>query len=496
MLGLLSRKHLSNAAAVAWNQQGKRFLTSSVFDDVRLLNRHLKDVDQEMYNIIEKEKNRQKRSLALIPSENFTSVAVLDSLGSVMQNKYSEGYPGKRYYGGNEFIDESESLCQQRALQAFSVSSSNWGVNVQPLSGSPANFEVYSALLQTHDRILSLDLPHGGHLSHGYQLPNKKVSMVSKYFETFFYRLNEKTGYIDYDALDNAVDVVRPKLIVAGTSAYPRLLDYQRMRKAADRVGAILLGDMAHISGLVAAGVIPSPFEYCDVVTTTTHKSLRGPRGAMIFFKKGLKPVDPKKPDQEAQSYEFEDKINSSVFPGHQGGPHNHTIAALSVALKLAQGPEFKRYQSQILLNSKAMANEFLKRGYTLVSGGTDNHLMLIDLKPLSLDGARTERVLELANIAVNKNTVPGDKSAMVPGGIRLGSPALTTRGFVEKDFVQVADFVDRGVKITNEIKNKFGPKSKDFLEGLSKTTIPEIVALRKEVEDFASSFPVVGVPQ
>jgi glycine hydroxymethyltransferase len=276
---------------------------------------------------------------------------------------------------------------------------------------------------------MGLDLPHGGHLSHGYQTPTKKISAVSKYFETLPYRLDEKTGLIDYVKLEEMTLLYRPRIIIAGTSAYSRLIDYERMREIADKVGAYLLSDMAHISGLVAARVIPSPFPLSDVVTTTTHKSLRGPRGAMIFFRKGVRSLDKKGVEV---MYDLEGPINASVFPGHQGGPHNHTIAALAVALKQAQSQEFKDYQQTVLMNAKALANRLGQTkeqgglGYSVVSGGTDNHLVLVDLKDRGIDGARVERVLELVGVASNKNTVPGDKSAMQPGGLRMGSHQKT----------------------------------------------------------------------
>ncbi|KAI7319199.1 putative serine hydroxymethyltransferase, partial [Hortaea werneckii] len=278
----------------------------------KLLSSNLEEADPSVFDIIRKEKRRQKHFINLIPSENFTSQAVLDALGSVMQNKYSEGYPGARYYGGNEHIDEAERLCQQRALQTFGLKDSEWGVNVQPLSGSPANLYAFSALLNAHDRIMGLDLPHGGHLSHGYQTPTKKISAISKYFETFPYRLDERTGLIDYEKLEELAMLYRPRIIIAGTSAYSRLIDYNRFREIVEKVGnCYLLSDMAHISGLVAGGVIPSPFEYSDVVTTTTHKSLRGPRGAMIFYRKGTKKID-KKTGEEVK-YNIEGPINASV---------------------------------------------------------------------------------------------------------------------------------------------------------------------------------------
>ncbi|KAM0949978.1 putative glycine hydroxymethyltransferase [Dioscorea sansibarensis] len=460
----------------------------------KVLNEPLEVVDPEIADIIELEKARQWKGLELIPSENFTSVSVMQAVGSVMTNKYSEGYPGARYYGGNEYIDMAESLCQKRALEAFCLDPAKWGVNVQSLSGSPANFQVYTALLKPHDRIMALDLPHGGHLSHGYQTDTKKISAVSIFFETMPYRLNESTGYIDYDQLEKSATLFRPKLVVAGASAYARLYDYARIRKICDRQKAVLLADMAHISGLVAAGVIPSPFEYADVVTTTTHKSLRGPRGAMIFFKKGLKEIN--KQGQEVL-YDYEDKINAAVFPGLQGGPHNHTISGLAVALKQATTPEYKAYQEQVLRNCAKFAHSLVEKGYELVSGGTENHLVLVNLKNKGIDGSRVEKVLELVHIAANKNTVPGDVSAMVPGGIRMGTPALTSRGFVEEDFTKVAEFFDTTVKLALKIKaeTKGGSKLKDFLATIhtDANIQSEIAKIRHEVEEFAKQFPTIG---
>lgn len=356
---------------------------------------------------------------------------------------------------------------------------------------------------------MGLDLPHGGHLSHGYQIPNKKISAISKYFETLPYRLDESTGLIDYSKLEETATVYRPRIIIAGTSAYSRLIDYNRMRKIADKVGAYLLSDMAHVSGLVAARVIPSPFAYSDVVTTTTHKSLRGPRGAMIFFRKGVRRVD-KKGNEEM--YDLEAPINASVFPGHQGGPHNHTISALAVALHQAQSLEFKEYQKTVLLNAKALAERLGNPkdkgglGYTVVSGGTDNHLVLIDLKDRGVDGARVERVLELVGVASNKNTVPGDVSAMKPGGLRMGSPAMTTRGLLPEDFVRIADVVDRAVTITLNLdkkareeaeaqKRKSPGSLKAFLQFLGDGgEIKDILELRREVEEWIGTFSLPWV--
>lgn len=362
----------------------------------------------------------------------------------------------------------------------------------------------YSAVLNSHDRIMGLDLPHGGHLSHGYQTATKKISAISKYFETLPYRLNEETGLIDYDKLQELATLYRPKIIIAGTSAYSRLLDYARFRQIADSVGAYLLADMAHISGLVAGQVIPSPFPYADIVTTTTHKSLRGPRGAMIFYRRGVRHTDAK---GKSELYDLENPINASVFPGHQGGPHNHTITALAVALHQAQQPLFKQYQRTVLENAKALsarlgdARDRGGHGYKVVSGGTDNHLVLVDLKPAGIDGARVERILELVGVASNKNTVPGDVSALKPGGLRMGTPAMTTRGFTPADFERVADVVHRAVGITKKldkearaVKEKEGRKNpgsiaafKEFVgEG---EAVSEIVQLRKEVMDWVGTF-------
>ncbi|KAL7266260.1 Cytochrome B translational activator protein cbs2 [Rhizina undulata] len=456
----------------------------------KLLRSHLVEADPEVSSILEKEKLRQREFINLIPSENFTSQSVLDALGSPMQNKYSEGYPGARYYGGNVHIDAAERLCQQRALTAFRLDPERWGVNVQPLSGSPANLYAYSALLRPHERIMGLDLPHGGHLSHGYQTATKKISKISEYFETLPYRLDEKTGLIDYDGLEYLAELYRPKIIVAGTSAYSRAINYKRMREICDKVGAYLLADMAHISGLVAAGVVESPFDFADVVTTTTHKSLRGPRGAMIFFRRGTRSHTK---SGTPIPYDLENPINASVFPGHQGGPHNHTITALAVALKQAATPEFKEYQTQVLRNSLALSNALKSLSYTIVSGGTDNHLVLVDLKPQGIDGARVERVLELVNVAANKNTVPGDKSAMKPGGLRLGSPAMTTRGLREGDFERIAEVVHRAVGIAGAFdKGVKGRKVKDFLEALGDGEgVKEVVELREEVRAWIGGFEV-----
>ncbi|KAI9735928.1 MAG: Serine hydroxymethyltransferase, cytosolic [Cirrosporium novae-zelandiae] len=457
-----------------------------------LMEEPLTEIDPEVAKIMKDEIQRQRESIVLIASENFTSRAVFDALGSPMSNKYSEGYPGARYYGGNQHIDAIELTCQARALKAFGLDSEKWGVNVQCLSGSPANLEVYQAIMRPHDRLMGLDLPHGGHLSHGYQTPQKKISAVSTYFETLPYRVNLETGIIDYDQLEQNAQLYRPKVLVAGTSAYCRLIDYARMRKIADLVGAYLVVDMAHISGLIAAGVIPSPFEHADIVTTTTHKSLRGPRGAMIFFRKGIRRTDAKSGKEVL--YDLEGPINFSVFPGHQGGPHNHTITALAVALKQAMTPEFKLYQEQVIKNAKALEVEFKHLGHKLVADGTDSHMVLLDLRQHKLDGARVEAVLEQINIACNKNSIPGDKSALTPCGIRIGAPAMTTRGMSEDDFKRVARYIDKSIAICKDVQSKLPKEAnrlKDFKAKVASGEVPDIVELKKEIAAWAGSFPL-----
>ncbi|CCK69299.1 glycine hydroxymethyltransferase SHM1 KNAG_0C01850 [Huiozyma naganishii CBS 8797] len=463
--------------------------------DQLLISKHVADVDPEMNSILKNERLRQKHSITLIPSENFTSKSVMDLLGSEFQNKYSEGYPGARYYGGNQFIDQMESLCQRRALEVYGLNPEEWGVNVQSLSGAPANLYAYSAVMNVGDRLMGLDLPHGGHLSHGYKLKSgSPISFISKYFQTMPYRLNLETGRVDYDELELTSQLFRPKIIVAGTSAYSRLIDYGRMANIAKNCGAYLLSDMAHISGLVAANVVESPFKHSDIVTTTTHKSLRGPRGAMIFYRKGVRKITKGKEFM----YDLEKKINFSVFPGHQGGPHNHTISALAVALKQAMTPEFKQYQERIVSNAATFARELEARGFKLVSGGTDNHLILLDLSSSGIDGARLETILQQINIAANKNTIPSDKSAMFPSGLRVGTPAMTTRGFEEKDFAKVAEYIDKATKLAIKMKGQESEDIKSNVERLQffKTLCEndaEIQKLGNDVYQWVGQFPVPG---
>ena len=387
-------------------------------------------VDSEIAEAIQLEKGRQNQNIELIASENFVSKAVMAAMGSPLTNKYAEGYPGKRYYGGCQYVDIVENLAIERAKKLFGAAYAN----VQPHSGAQANMAVFQAFLKPGDTFMGMALDQGGHLSHG-----SSANFSGKYFHCVPYGVNEK-GFIDYDEVERIALECQPKLIVAGASAYCRTMDFKRFREIADKVNAILMVDIAHIAGLVAAGLHPSPIPYAHVVTTTTHKTLRGPRGGMIL----------------CGTEEYAKKLNSAIFPGTQGGPLMHVIAAKAVALKEALSDDFKDYQKQILVNAQALANGLMKRGITIVSGGTDNHLMLVDLQNLGLTGKQAEKMLDEVHITCNKNTIPNDpQSPFVTSGLRLGTPAATTRGFDAEDMDQIAEAIALTLKDFDGNKDK-----------------------------------------
>ena len=387
--------------------------------------------DKQIERLIGMEKKRQKRVINLIASENYVSKDVLTALGSELTNKYAEGYSGHRYYGGNEISDQIENLCKTRALKLFGLKENEWSVNVQTLSGSPANLAVYFALVPPGGKIMGMSLDHGGHLTHGH-----KVSITGKFWTPVHYGVNRETEQLDYDEIMEIAKREKPNIIIAGYTAYPRIIDWQKFRKIADTCGAIFMVDMSHIAGLVAGGVYSSPFPYADVVTTTTHKTLRGPRSALIFSR-----IDQR---------ELNKKIDKAGFPGMQGGPHLNKIAAVAVALAEANRLEFKKYAKQVIKNAKALANELARLGWRLVSGGTDSHLILLDawMNGRGISGKIASDALEREGIIVNKNTIPFDlRSPVDPSGIRLGTPAETTRGKKEKDFVAIARKIDKILK-------------------------------------------------
>ncbi|MBF0253452.1 MAG: serine hydroxymethyltransferase [Candidatus Omnitrophica bacterium] len=407
---------------------------------------HLKKVDPEIFESVYCETKRQNEGIELIASENFVSRAVIEAVGSSLTNKYAEGYPHARYYGGCSCVDVTEDIAIDRAKKLFGAEHAN----VQPHSGSQANMAVYFSMLEIGDAVLAMDLACGGHLTHGH-----KKNFSGKYFNMSFYGVNKNTETIDFDEVRSKARENKPKMIIAGASAYPRTIHFDKFKEIADEVGAILMVDMAHIAGLVATGLHPNPVVVSDFVTTTTHKTLRGPRSGMILCKN-----------------EYAKKINSEIFPGIQGGPLMHVIAGKAVALKEAGTPEFKTYQKQVIKNSFALAEELTKKGYRIVSGGTDNHLMLVDLSVKGLTGKEVEHCLDEAGITVNKNLIPFDKqSPFVTSGIRVGTPAATTRGMKESEMVRVAEFMDKAIS--------------------AKENAAKLASIKQEVKEFLKSFPL-----
>ncbi|MBI4035850.1 serine hydroxymethyltransferase [Candidatus Daviesbacteria bacterium] len=440
---------------------------------------NLKSTDPQIYQLVKDEEKRQKDVLEMIPSENYASEAVMEAMGTVFGNKYSEGYPKKRYYQGNAVVDQVETLAQERAKKLFGVPF----VNVQPHSGSPANLAVYVALLEPFKgKIMGLSLAFGGHLTHG-----QPVSATGKFFKSVLYTLG-KDGQLDYKAIEEQAIKEKPDIIVCGYTAYPRIIDFKKFATIADKVGAYLMADISHITGLIVAGAHSSPVPYVHIVTTTTHKTLRGPRGAMIMVtEKGLK----KNPD-------LPKLIDSAIIPGLQGGPHDNQTAAIAVCLKEASTPAFKKYGQNIVRNAKKLAEELTKYGFDLVSGGTENHLLLIDLSNKKVNGAVAALALEVANIVLNKNAVPNDPMPpFYPSGIRLGTPALTTRGMREKDMIKVAKWINEAIE---EVSGEQLPSEKEarseFWKDFRKRVIKnkKLLGIAKEVKTFAGKFPVPGI--
>lgn len=432
----------------------------------------------KILELIKKEEQRQDETLMMIPSENYTYPEVRQAVGSVLMHKYAEGQPNKRYYQGNDVVDEIELICEKNALDAFNLSDKDWSANVQPYSGTPANLAVYNAILNVGDKIMAMYLPDGGHLSHGWQTSDKKISFTSKIFNIEFYKVDKKTQIFDYAQIEKQAIIFKPKLIISGGTAYPREIDYKRMSEIAKKVGAYYMADVAHEAGLIAGNANSSPFPFADFVTMTTHKTLRGPRGAIIICRR-----------------EFEEKIDFSIFPGLQGGPHLHTIAGVAIALEKTKTKDFKKYAIQTVKNAKHLARLLAKGGLKIVSGGTDKHLVLIDLRSINTNGWTIAWALEKAGIIVNRNTVPfEDASPFYPSGLRLGTPAVTTRGMKEKEIKQIADWI---LKVIDKYKSEKLPIEKSdrivftkkFREKIESDMFLKNIA--QEVKKLNSRFPI-----
>lgn len=431
----------------------------------------------EIFNLIKREEIRQSNTLMMIPSENYTYPEVRKAVGSILMQKYAEGQPRRRYYQGNEVVDEVESLAEERTLKAFGLDAEKWAANVQPHSGCEANLAVYNAILSPGDKIMSMFLPDGGHLSHGWQMPGKKVTLVSKIFKVEFYHVDPKTRVFNYSTIEKQALKYKPKLIITGGTAYPREIDYKKMAAIAKKVGAYYMADVAHEAGLIAGGAVDNPFPYADFVTFTTHKTLRGPRGAVIVCKK-----------------EFEKDVDFSIIPGLQGGPHLHSIAGIAIALANTQTPQFKKYANNVVKNAKLLAEILKKKGYDVVSGGTDKHLVLIDLRKSGTNGWIVAWALEKAGIIANRNTVPNDTgSPFYPSGLRIGTPGITTRGMGTNEVKKIAGWIDETIQHVKEEKMPSDPEVRRhfttaYLDRISKD--PVLAGIAKEVKTLCSKFP------
>lgn len=432
----------------------------------------------QILELIQKEAERQQRTLMMIPSENYTYAEVRQAVGSVLMHKYAEGYPGKRYYQGNEVVDEIENLCRRRVLEAFGLNADKFWANVQPHSGCEANLAVYNALLEPGERIMAMYLPDGGHLSHGWSQGEKKTTLVSKIFDVEFYKVNAESKLLDYDQIEEQAKKFRPKLIISGGTAYPREIDYQRLATIAHGVGAYYMADVAHEAGLIAGGACVSPFEVADVVTMTTHKTLRGPRGAIIVCRK-----------------ELGGKIDLAVMPGLQGGPHLHTIAGIAIALEKTKSDEFKKYARQTVANARRLGEVLMAGGLEVVSGGTDKHLLLIDLRSQGVTGWHVAWALEVAGIIANRNTVPlEDASPFYPSGLRLGTPALTVRGMKEAQMEQIGGWIGEVIKVVG--RREIPQNKEERIQHLHEfrkeiENMEPLLKIRAQVEKLCVEFPI-----